>query len=370
MNKALVSLLTLALVGFVTVQAATSFFSDQETSSENTFQAGVLDLKVNDTDNPGVLVDVADLKPGDDYFFDKKLKVVDNPAYVWIMLSDFFNSQGFQTEPEAEEESNTQPTSNLESALIYDISVEENVVLHFDDTKTLSEIIGCWIPLGTLPGGQELTITQSFHLPTTVTNWSQGDQFTFTENFYAAQERNNPDAQPPTASSLWDEQTKTCIPTPTTPSFIISEDSWKASQATESNWFLPEFDDSNWESSTAPSYGTCNFSPINIYIAENGALPMWVNNPVEWGTAYFRKNFFLSNQMSGFIRVVMDDTGDVYVNGNLVLSDSFNTGNELLSGDVTSYLNDGDNVIAIRVSDTAGICQDLQFELALTPYNP
>lgn len=377
MKKELVSLLTLALIGSVAVYATNSFFSDQETSSGNTFQAGSLDLKINSTDNPGVLVGVPDLKPGDNYKFEKKLKVVDNSAYVWVMLSDIIASQSAQTEPEIEEE-NGIPKDDLQNYLLYDLISSTGTVIQLDDQISVASASGCWIPLGSLPGNQEVTIKQSFHLPDTVTNWAQGDTLTFTENFYAVQDRNNPNAQPPSAPFVWDAQAKQCLGSPPLPPpsptpkpdivpFIVSNNSWRSSQTEEPDWFLPGHDDSGWSYTVAPSIGLCpsslNFP--NTVINEHGALPMWTTNPVEWGTAYFRKHFYLPFGNQGSVRAVFDDTGDVYINGNLVLSDTINNGDNLVTSDVTNFLHIGDNVIAIRDSDTAGICQTIQFELAL-----
>lgn len=376
MKKGLVSLFTLTLIGSVAVYATNSYFSDQETSSGNTFQAGALDLKVNSTDNPGVLVNILDLKPGDNYDIEKKIKVIDNPAFVWVMLTDLVATQDAQFEPEIKEENGT-PKSDLHNYLLYDLMGPHGMIINLSDQVSVASASGCWVPLGVLPGNQEVTLTQSFHLPPSVTNWAQGDMLTFTENFYAVQERNNPQAIPPPASYIWNGQTKSCIPAnnptpsptpaPLTPPFVVSDSSWKVSQTLDDNWFQPGFDDSNWPNSVAPSYGTCNFNPINVYISEHGAIPMWSPNPVEWGTAYFRKHVYLPDNYFGKIRAVLDDTGEIFVNGTLVLTDNLNSGNELVSGDVSAFLHTGDNVIAMRVSDTAGICQDVQFELEIKP---
>ena len=73
----------------------------------------------------------------------------------------------------------------------------------------------------------------------------------------------------------------------------------------------------------------------------------------------------MSSLKSGSVRAVIDDTGDIYINGNLALSDIINSGDDLTNGDVSQYLQLGNNVIALKGVDSAGICQDIQFELKL-----
>lgn len=67
MRKILGSLMTLGILVGVVYGSTTAFFSDTETSGNNKLQAGRLDLKINSQDNPEALVNIEDLKPGDDY---------------------------------------------------------------------------------------------------------------------------------------------------------------------------------------------------------------------------------------------------------------------------------------------------------------
>jgi len=53
---------------------------------------------------------------------------------------------------------------------------------------------------------------QSFHMPTSVTNWAQGDTLQFDEIFYAVQARHTDNFQPPTSGAIWDEEKRECVP--------------------------------------------------------------------------------------------------------------------------------------------------------------
>ena len=55
MKKTLLSLALIVLVGVLAIGATIAQFEDTETSEDNTFTAGTLDLKVNDQDDPSVI---------------------------------------------------------------------------------------------------------------------------------------------------------------------------------------------------------------------------------------------------------------------------------------------------------------------------
>jgi len=212
MKRILFSIVTISLVTIFAITASSAFFSDTETSTGNTFTAGAVDLLINDQNDPIGLVDIQDLKPGDDYFIEKRL-FVQNDAYVFLQLKDLLSDQGTQTEPEVLEESQTTPKWDIENYLTYDLSfLDGEVLIDFDHDNLLPEVTSCWIPLGVIPGGVETTIVQSFHLPDDITNWAQGDILTFTEEFYAEQARNNPNPTPPDTGSgrVWNPITKNC----------------------------------------------------------------------------------------------------------------------------------------------------------------
>ncbi|MHA1287096.1 MAG: SipW-dependent-type signal peptide-containing protein [Candidatus Thorarchaeota archaeon] len=200
-----------AAAGVGTVTGA--FFSDVETSSGNTLAAGKLDLKISNgqgwTDEDIVLVNLDDLKPSQPHYVKKYIKVVDNPAKVFLHITNIQCDQGVDTEPECEEEDGTwngqtcdneqNPEFDLDNYISYDLKVGDYLMIDEDDHLKLSNLESLWIPLGTVAANTEIVIEQSFHLQAEVTNWAQGDKCTFDEEFLAIQ-TNAPD---PTDRSLW-----------------------------------------------------------------------------------------------------------------------------------------------------------------------
>ncbi len=210
MKRVLISIVTIGIIAVGVVGLTNAFFSDSETSSSNIFQAGIFDLLVNGQNNPEAIVNVGDLKPGDDVF-ENKILTIQNPAVVWLHLVNFESTQEIQTEPEIEEELVIGEKHDIENFLTYDLKIGENVIIHFDDDVLFPDVFSCWIPLGEISAGNT-TVEQSFHFDENVTNWAQGDTLTFTEEFYAEQLSNNPNATPPdTGSNLyWNPVSKKC----------------------------------------------------------------------------------------------------------------------------------------------------------------
>ncbi|MCH7641442.1 hypothetical protein IID22_04570, partial [Patescibacteria group bacterium] len=151
LKRLLISLLIIGAVGIVTVNLSSAFFSDTETSSDNTFQAGSFDLLVDGQNDPTAIVNVDDLKPGDDIFEDKILSI-ENDAFVWLHLIVFESGQGASTEPEELEEDGT-PKHDIENFLTYDLSVGETNIITFEDNTLFPSTFSCWIPLGEIEPG-------------------------------------------------------------------------------------------------------------------------------------------------------------------------------------------------------------------------
>lgn len=156
-------------------------------------------------------------------------------------------------------------------------------------------------------------------------------------------------------------------PSPST-SYIISDGTWKFSDSEEAGWLNSGFDDSSWIFVEVPSMGQCGPNPVGGGITENGVQNISVSDP-NWAgaTGYFRKTFNLSAlPTSASIRALYDDDGDVYLNGNLIISnhDGFIAGIDQETIDPSTF-NIGTNVLAVAVDDAAGGCQWLQAELTL-----
>jgi len=133
-----------------------------------------------------------------------------------------------------------------------------------------------------------------------------------------------------------------------------------------SGWTDTGYDDSAWINAYAPYPNI--YTPGAITLVGTSAEYMWHwdSTSIPNGTtgpydAYFRYDFNLSLSMDslplvgqGF--VAADDNFDFYVNGNLVLSSnpSINDINPAHFVDFSSFLQNGDNVLALVAQDTVG----------------
>lgn len=214
MKKILISIIVIASVAVTAIGATRAFFSDTETSTNNLFQAGKIDLSLNGNNGSAeALVNIEDLKPGDPINIPKTLFVDSNDAYIWMHIKDVVTGQGDQTEPEDEEENGT-PRFDINNYLTYGLTgVENQDVIDPQNQIDFNDAVSCWIPLGVITGGQDVDIHQHFYFDENVTNWAQGDTMTFTEEFYAEQARNNPDPAGPESLTgrVWDPQLHQCV---------------------------------------------------------------------------------------------------------------------------------------------------------------
>lgn len=118
MKKLLMSFLIIGIVGLAAFGAARSFFSDEEKSTGNTFQAGAIDLKVSNKSYYNLVpredlswesgdltnqyfFNYTDLKPGDLGEDTIDLKVNTNPAYACMDIKVTGTPENGQSEPEA-----------------------------------------------------------------------------------------------------------------------------------------------------------------------------------------------------------------------------------------------------------------------------
>lgn len=115
-NRILASMLVIGAVGAVAGGSTLALFSDTETSSNNAFAAGQIDLQVdwNETyngefveeqeltDNPGAIFNISDIKPGDEGEATVSLHVSSNPAFVDMTFNQTANLENGCTEPESQ----------------------------------------------------------------------------------------------------------------------------------------------------------------------------------------------------------------------------------------------------------------------------
>jgi predicted ribosomally synthesized peptide with SipW-like signal peptide len=117
-TQILSSLLIIGLLAVVTGSTTMALFNDTETSIDNTFTAGALDLEMgwNEsyngeliesqelTNDPGPIFDLPDLKPGDVGEATLSFHIYDNPGYVYLKVNQTEDADNSCTEPEANAE--------------------------------------------------------------------------------------------------------------------------------------------------------------------------------------------------------------------------------------------------------------------------
>lgn len=240
MKKILTSLVMIAAVGALTLGATGAFFSDTETSTNNTYAAGTIDISVDD-ENPWVnsWSNYLD-KPCQTNYMNFVIKNEgENPARIWKRLVNVTNGPGdadyegiCSSEPEfvagggefddGVPIANTyEERNNLSAFMIYDMAVcvvPENgvvdtdcpmvvdvtidgvdyekpdlengpwsVLINEDDQVRVDNVADNWIKIiDQLQPGESLVVSQSYHLMTwddsgqpIVTNWAQGDIMNF-----------------------------------------------------------------------------------------------------------------------------------------------------------------------------------------------
>ena len=149
--------------------------------------------------------------------------------------------------------------------------------------------------------------------------------------------------------------------------YYESDGAWRTSRIEIQGWNKPEFNDNEWMLSRGQSEGLCG---PQHKLNRIGVYPMWVDSPVEKETVYFRKTIHLDFDPSeAKMLTILDDDGEIYVNGSLVRTDaSGSVDSEAFNDDILPYLHTGENVIAIKVVDSFGGCQSLAVMLEVVGY--
>ncbi|OGV97207.1 hypothetical protein A2W24_04245 [Microgenomates group bacterium RBG_16_45_19] len=253
MRKVLLSVLVASLVIGAGVYATTAFFSDEETSTGNTFQAGALDLKVDntcyynkladgqpncpekrdETGKPVLLTSWAatdlglehkffwfkDVKPGD--FGEDTISLhVDNDAWLRLVIDGILNKDNSCTEPEALDDldgATCEPNGELQQNVLFTMWLDQGVTPGFQGPADLSECDNDWVrefepeiisegpidPEGEiwdlaafngayLKGGHTACFGVAWRVPSDVGNEIQTDSFEGNMTFQVQQHRNNP----------------------------------------------------------------------------------------------------------------------------------------------------------------------------------
>ena len=123
------------------------------------------------------------------------------------------------------------------------------------------------------------------------------------------------------------------------------------------DWYAEDFDDSTWGDIEGPISGTSEWSatyhPLEYYAT------VW---NAKKSSYWVRRHFTINNKadkQSYVLYVTHDDNCEVYLNGvriynqsNCIISPNYNT--VVLTGDALNALKDGENVMAVYVSDSGG----------------
>lgn len=152
---------------------------------------------------------------------------------------------------------------------------------------------------------------------------------------------------------------------------VQSGSDWKVSATELTGWETMGFSDSTWAYVSSPS----PHSTATEYFTEKA--------PTMWSTTYantiwLRKTFTMRDSISvdsAFIKVLVDDDHDLYINGNLIYTDNNGYANEMVT-DITAYLRPGqENLIAIKALDygsyaAAGVYLKAYVSEGMPEYSP
>ena len=101
MNKILISLLVIGVVGGVVAGVTTAYFSDTETAVGNTITAGTIDIEINDENPWTTAMVIGDLKPGETDYMNLGIENVGmNPVNIYKSIKDMVGTTGIVSEPE------------------------------------------------------------------------------------------------------------------------------------------------------------------------------------------------------------------------------------------------------------------------------
>jgi len=136
-KRILTSLSIIGIVAAIAIGATTAYLSDVEKSSENTFTAGSLNLKVGDDDPTTWNFQVEDIKPGDS---GSKEAVVSNTGsidgYLHITFQNLLNDENGCREPEYSDE------PNCDNDAIGELAKNLDLLIYLDENGNDSFTLG------------------------------------------------------------------------------------------------------------------------------------------------------------------------------------------------------------------------------------
>ena len=124
------------------------------------------------------------------------------------------------------------------------------------------------------------------------------------------------------------------------------------------NWYATDFDDSAWDSISGPISNRDRYFYATLWEPENS-------------TYWIRRHFTVDSIPSDAIlslQVLHDDGCQIYLNGNLIYNSTnvvSSTNTIMLTAEQTAFLREGDNLIAVSVSNSGGSDAYMDFGLEM-----
>jgi predicted ribosomally synthesized peptide with SipW-like signal peptide len=213
-KKILASLLVIGVVAAVAGGSTFALFNDTETSEDNTFAAGELDLTVdwNETYNgefeeyqPAAningtpIFNLSDIKPGDEGHAQVSLNNEGNPAHVWMNATNTADLENGCTEPEADVDDSCGEGAEgeLQDYLEFTIYNDSNENGEQDSGEevlyngTAADLQLENVYLGEFSSEETRYIGVSWNVPLETGNVIQSDSKVMDFSFYAEQSRHN-----------------------------------------------------------------------------------------------------------------------------------------------------------------------------------
>ena len=208
MKNLLFSILLLGFVAAIVGSGTLAYFSDTETSKNNVFKAGMIDIEIDNQNPWNESFELADLKPCETGWINFTIKNLEksNPVAIYKHIVITGYDGGITTDAElAEDPSNTM--NEIGKNITYDLYVEiynesgglvESYWILTDSDNVKVEDVNChWIYLGQIPQNGTMVVHQSYHMQPEVTNWAQGDIMHFNIEIRAQQ------TNAPAPTPLW-----------------------------------------------------------------------------------------------------------------------------------------------------------------------